>query len=136
MTHAEIIQSIDAINDVSKESELAVMEAMISDVEKYVVMMENYNGDVEQFESVFQEGDILKRVKKEGKKDSNKLVTVLMFIPRLIRALADIIKRKFEDDKLGDKFKDFGKKLANSNDKEEKVKKIKPMRDIILKKQK
>ena len=124
MTHAEIIQSIDEIDAISKESELAVMEAMISDVEKYVVMMENYNGNVEQFESVFQEGDILKRVKKEGKKDSNKLVTVLMFIPRLIRALADIIKRKFEDDKLGDKFKDFGKKLAHSNDKEEKVKKI------------
>lgn len=124
MTHAEIIQSIDAIDAISKESELAVMEAMISDVEKYVVMMENYNGDVEQFESIFQEGDILKRVKKEGKKDSNKFVTVLMFIPRLIRALADIIKRKFEDDKLGDKFKDFGKKLAHSNDKEEKVKKI------------
>lgn len=124
MTHAEIIQSIDAIDAISKESELAVMEAMISDVEKYVVMMENYNGDVEQFESIFQEGDILKRVKKEGKKDSNKFVTVLMFIPRLIRALADIIKRKFEDDKLGDKFKDFGKKLAQSNDKEEKVKKI------------
>lgn len=124
MTHAEIIQSIDEIDAISKESELAVMEAMISDVEKYVVMMENYNGDAEQFESVFQEGDILKRVKKEGKKDSNKLVTVLMFIPRLIRALADIIKRKFEDDKLGDKFKDFGKKLAHSNDKEEKVKKI------------
>ena len=91
MTHAEIIQSIDAIDAISKESELAVMEAMISDVEKYVVMMENYNGDVEQFESIFQEGDILKRVKKEGKKDSNKFVTVLMFIPRLIRALADII---------------------------------------------
>ena len=124
MTHAEIIQSIDAIDAISKESELAVMEAMISDVEKYVVMMENYNGDVEQFESIFQEGDILKRVKKEGKKDSNKFVTVLMFIPRLIRALADIIKRKFEDDKLGDKFKEFGKKLAHSNDKEEKVKKI------------
>ena len=124
MTHAEIIQSIDAIDAISKESELAVMEAMISDVEKYVVMMENYNGDVKQFESVFQEGDILKRVKKEGKKDSNKFVTVLMFIPRLIRALADIIKRKFEDDKLGDKFKEFGKKLAHSNDKEEKVKKI------------
>ena len=86
--------------------------------------MENYDGDVDQYDSIFQEGEVLDKVKKEGKKDSNKLVTVLMFIPRLIKALVDILKKKFKDAEIGDKIKEAGKKLNKEKDKKEKVEEI------------
>jgi len=103
---------------------MAVMEAMIADFEKYSMIMENYDGDVDQYDSIFQEGKVLDKVKKEGKKDSNKLVTVLMFIPRLIKALVDVLKKKFKDADIGDKIKEAGKKLNKEKDKEAKVKEI------------
>jgi hypothetical protein len=99
---------------------------MIADFEKYSIMMECYDGNIEQFDSVFQEGKVLDKVKKESKKDDNKLVTVLMFIPRLIKALIDIFKKKFKDADIGDKIKEAGKSLnkASTAEKEAKVKQI------------
>jgi len=120
----EVLKSIDSIDESCIDSEMAVMEAMIADFEKYSMIMENYDGDVDQYDSIFQEGKVLDKVKKEGKKDSNKLVTVLMFIPRLIKALVDVLKKKFKDADIGDKIKEAGKKLNKEKDKEAKVKEI------------
>lgn len=124
MIRDEVLKSIDSIDESCIDSEIAVMEAMIADFEKYSMIMENYDGDVDQYDSIFQEGEVLDKVKKEGKKDSNKLVTVLMFIPRLIKALVDILKKKFKDAELGDKIKEAGKKLNKEKDKKEKVEEI------------
>lgn len=124
MIRDEVLKSIDSIDESCIDSEMAVMEAMIADFEKYSMIMENYDGDVDQYDSIFQEGKVLDKVKKEGKKDSNKLVTVLMFIPRLIKALVDVLKKKFKDADIGDKIKEAGKKLNKEKDKEAKVKEI------------
>ena len=124
MIRDEVLKSIDSIDESCIDSEIAVMEAMIADFEKYSMIMENYDGDVDQYDSIFQEGQVLDKVKKEGKKDSNKLVTVLMFIPRLIKALVDVLKKKFKDADIGDKIKEAGKKLNKEKDKEAKVKEI------------
>jgi hypothetical protein len=122
----EVLKSIDSIDESCQDSESAVIEAMIADFEKYSIMMECYDGNIEQFDSVFQEGKVLDKVKKESKKDDNKLVTVLMFIPRLIKALIDIFKKKFKDADIGDKIKEAGKSLnkASTAEKEAKVKQI------------
>ena len=49
-----------------------------------------------------------------------------MFIPRLIKALIDIFKKKFKDADIGDKIKEAGKSLnkASTAEKEAKVKQI------------
>lgn len=126
MIRDEVLKSIDSIDESCQDSESAVIEAMIADFEKYSIMMECYDGNIEQFDSVFQEGKVLDKVKKESKKDDNKLVTVLMFIPRLIKALIDIFKKKFKDADIGDKIKEAGKSLnkASTAEKEAKVKQI------------
>ena len=124
MIRDEVLKSIDSIDESCIDSEMAVMEAMIADFEKYSMIMESYDGDVDQYDSIFQEGKVLDKVKKEGKKDDNKLVTVLMFIPRLIKALIDVLKKKFKDAEIGDKIKEAGKKLNKAKDKEAKVKEI------------
>lgn len=118
-----ILESIDSINDTSLDAEIAVVEAMVASFEKYTLIMENYDGDIGNFDYVVQEGKVLDDVKKKGKKDSNKLVTVLMFIPRLIKALCDIIKKKI-DKSTGDKVKEAGKQFDQIKDKKEKQKKV------------
>ena len=53
-----------------------VIEALTESIDKSFVIMENYeNDDLSSF-SIFQEGKILDTVKKESKKDSNKLITI------------------------------------------------------------
>lgn len=124
MTKDIILESIDSIDASCLDTEIAVIEAMVSSYEKYSIISENCDCDIEQFDFVIQEGAALDRVKKESKKDDNKLITVLKFIPRLIRALVDIIKKKFKDADIGDKLKEAGAKLNKAKDKEEKVKRI------------
>ena len=123
MIKESVLESIESINESCADTEIAVVEAMVASYEKYAFIMENYNGDISDFDYVVQEGKVLDDVKKKGKKDSNKLVTVLMFIPRLIKALCDIIKKKI-DKSTGDKVKEAGKKFDQMKDKKEKLKKV------------
>lgn len=124
MIREELLASIELIDDYSRESEMAVIEAMVLDFEKYTIMMESYDDTSEEFDNVFQEGSILDRVKKEGKKDKNKLITILKFIPRIVIAIFDSIKKKFKDADLGNKIKESGKKLNEDRDKKAKVEAI------------
>ena len=64
-----IIDSIDIINATTISSEMNVIEALTESIDKSFVIMENYeNDDLSSF-SIFQEGKILDKVKKE--KNSN-----------------------------------------------------------------
>ena len=123
MIKESVLESIESINESCADTEIAVVEAMVASYEKYAFIMENYDGDISDFDFVIQEGKVLDDVKKKGKKDSNKLVTVLLFIPRLIKALCDIIKKKI-DKSTGDKVKEAGKKFDQMKDKKEKLKKV------------
>ena len=89
------------------------MGAFIKEYEKDLIM-EAYVMESKKDES------ILDKVKKEGKKDDNKFITILMFIPRLIKALAEKIKKAFDDSDIVDDFKKNCKKLTQSADMREK----------------
>lgn len=123
MDRSIILESIESINDSSLDAEIAVIESMVASYEKYSTIMENYDGDISQFDFVVQEGKVLDEVKKKGKKDDNKIITVLMFIPRLLKALCEIIKKKFGDD-IDEKMKNAEKKFDAIKDKKEKEKKV------------
>ena len=53
MIRDEVLKSIDSIDESCIDSEMAVMEAMIADFEKYSMIMENYDGDVDQYDSKY-----------------------------------------------------------------------------------
>lgn len=124
MTKESILESIDSIDNACLDTEIAVLEAMVSSYEKYAIIVENCNCETDQFDFVVQEGKILDEVKNKGKNDKNKLVTVLMFIPRLIKTLCEIIKKKFENGKLAEKLEEAEKNYDELKTKEEKEAKV------------
>ena len=121
-----IIDSIDIINTTTISSEMNVIEALTESIDKSFVIMENYeNDDLSSF-SIFQEGKILDTVKKESKKDSNKLITILKFIPRVISALIETLKPSKKRKKKFELFKrNMGK--INSMSLTEKRRKVKEL---------
>ena len=124
MFNEEILSAIDDIDMTSSESEVCVIESIVNAYDKSFMIMENYeNDDLSSF-SIFQEGEILDTVKKESKKDDNKFITILMFIPRLIRAFIRSIKPPKDAKETANKLKDFSKKFdkLSTSEKERKVK--------------
>lgn len=113
MVSTEILNSLDVITEYSVDSEIAVIGALIKEYEKDLIM-EAYVMESKKDES------ILDKVKKEGKKDDNKFITILMFIPRLIKVLAEKIKKAFDDSDIVDDFKKNCKKLSQNADMREK----------------
>lgn len=89
-----IFESINIINETTADSEIAVMESMLVAYDKAYAILENYEGeDLDAF-SIFQEGKIMDDVKKAGKNDKNKIITIIKFIPRMIMAFIKQIKSK------------------------------------------
>lgn len=126
MFNEEILSAIDNIDMTSSESEVCVIESIVNAYDKSFMIMENYeNDDLSSF-SIFQEGEILDTVKKESKKDDNKFITILMFIPRLIRAFIRSIKPPKDAKETANKLKDFSKKFdkLSTSEKERKVKEL------------
>lgn len=110
MITKQILQSIDNINEAIDNSSYAVLESMCTLIEKEYIFEEFCSPDF------IQEGEMLDNVKKKGKKDSNRLITILMFLPRLLAEIGKSIKKFFSDADLGDKIKDAGEKLAKGAD--------------------
>lgn len=130
MNKEAVLESIDSIDSVCLDTEIAVLEAMVSSYEKYAIIVENCDCETDQFDFVVQEGKVLDEVKKKGKKDSNKFVTVLMFIPRLIKTLCEIIKKKL-DSSYSEKMKEADKKFNSIKDRKEKEKKVKEVNEKL-----
>lgn len=106
----QILKSIDNINEVSEASSYAVLESMCTLIEKELAFEEFCSPEF------FQEGEVLDNVKKRGKKDKNRLITILKFLPRLLAELGKAIKKWFSDKDLGDKIKNVGEDLAKDAD--------------------
>ena len=126
MINEEILSAIDNIDRASGDSETCVIESIVDAYDKSFMIMENYeNDDLSSF-SIFQEGEILDTVKKESKKDDNKFITILKFIPRLIRAFIKSIKPPKDAKETANKLKDFSKKFdkLSKSEKERKVKEL------------
>lgn len=135
MIRNNVLEYIDDIEEVQESSEVAVIEAMIESFDKSFMIMENYTGEsIEDF-NIFQESKketgILDTVKKKSKKDDNKLITILAFIPRLVMAIVDSIKRKLKDSDIAEKLKNAGNKLNNIPDKKEKESRVKELNKIF-----
>ena len=88
----EILNSIDQIDDITTEYTVSTMNSMIDSYEKSTLILENYEGDDLSSFSIFQEGEIMDDVKKQGKGQST-LMKILSFIPRLIKAIFHKIKK-------------------------------------------
>lgn len=127
MNRDEILKMIDNIDSVKNDSEIHVIESMINLIDKTFMISEYYEGDDISTFAVFQESDsILDKVKKESKKDDNKFITILMFLPRLIKALINSIKIPKDSKKAIEKFKKNAEKLngLSTHEKEIKVKEL------------
>lgn len=92
MYQTHILELIDNIDKTTNDSGVAVISSMLDIIDKSMIIEEFYNDDdIYQF-SIFQEGEILDNVKKQSEKDSNKFITIIKFIPRLIRAIIASLK--------------------------------------------
>lgn len=118
-TILQILDDIDVAVDVSAAS---VMESCLNCYIKAFDLESNSSNP-----EVFQESKgILDQVKQDAKNDKNKIVTILKFIPRLIKAIAKTLSDKFKKSNVGDAFKEASEKLSNMapETKQAKVKEI------------
>ena len=96
----EILSSIDNIDECVMEAELNVINAMINEYDKAIMIMENYNGNSYDCFDVFQEGfkdEVNKPVR--GVKGENIIKRILMAIPRLIALIVKKVKKFFNKEK-------------------------------------
>ena len=128
MFNEEILSAIDNIDRASGDSETCVIESIVDAYDKSFMIMENYENDERSSFSIFQEGEILDTVKKESKKDDNKFITILMFIPRLIRAFIKSIKPPKDAKETANKLKNISKEI-NSLSRSQKEKKVKELNE-------
>lgn len=113
----EVLASINAIDEAVVESDMSVTLALIDASEKAMMIMENYTGeDVDAF-SFFQEAN--KWDPKHPFKEDNALMTIVRFIPNLIRLIINKLDKLFNGDrrsnleKIADAVKSGGPKVAN-----------------------
>lgn len=105
VTFMNIIDLIDQIDEISMDAEAAIMESMINEYGKYLMIMENYSGNDEIFQEAKNES-IMDSVKAKEKKDSNKFVSILKLIPRILIQIFKRIGNMIKDSKLGKKIKE------------------------------
>lgn len=100
-----IINEIEAIDEVVNESKIDQLMTIASIYDKQFTIIEEYQyrnkSDVSGFkifqESFYQEGDILDKATGKGK-DESMLAKIVAFIPRLVGAIIDSIKKLFSGD--------------------------------------
>lgn len=119
----EILSSIDMMDSITMESSLDVMGSLLDSYDKILTIQENYEGDVDDLETImesfYQEGEIMDEV-KEKNKDRNIFMKILMFIPTLLQAIWHSIKKAWDGGKAAetassaaDKVKDMASDAKN-----------------------
>lgn len=101
----EILKSIDEIENVTLESEMAVCHAMLDMYDKMEIIAECYEGESLDMFTIYQEGfadDVKSEMKKsgQGKSTAMKLISAL---PRLITAIIKSLKKKPVDSKRAER---------------------------------
>ena len=95
----EILSSIDEMDSITMESGLDVMNSLLDSYDKILTIQENYEGDVDDFETImesfYQEGKIMDDVKEMGK-DQGMIMRIISFIPRLLIAIGRAIKNAWK----------------------------------------
>ena len=100
----EILSSIDEVETLTMESSVDVIGSMIDSYDKLFTIQENYIGDDidDVLASFYQEGKIMDEVKAKGANDGT-LKKILMFLPRLLQAIWNAIKKAWNGGKSADK---------------------------------
>lgn len=96
----EILSSIDEVESLTMESSVDVIGSMIDSYDKMFTIQENYTGDDidDVLTSFYQEGQIMDEVKAKGANDGT-IKKILMFIPRLLAAIVNAIKKAWNGGK-------------------------------------
>lgn len=121
----EVLLAIDNVTTTAEDSAFCVLESLVNFYSKDIDFMDFCSDEMRN--EIVMEGSIMDNVKKAGKKDSNKLITFLAFLPRLIAETCKAIARAFNDSSLGKKLKKAGEnfeKNASAESKKEMVEKI------------
>ena len=97
----EILSVLDDVESIYIESDIAIMDSLADAYKRASVVWEQYK-DEELFSDLkmYQEGEILD--KAMGNKYENILYRILAFIPRLLIATAESIKKTFSDDNVSE----------------------------------
>ena len=82
----KVLDSIDMVDDVTLEYSFNIVDSMFKAYEKSAIILENYEGDDLSSFTIFQEGEIMDDVKRQGKGQGT-LMKILTAIPRLIIAV-------------------------------------------------
>ena len=141
----KVLDSIDMVDDVTLEYSFNILDSMFKAYEKSAIILENYEGDDLSSFTIFQEGEIMDDVKRQGKGQGT-LMKILTALPRLIiavfRKLTGTLKKVGDPEELNkkmDKLADGSKQvmgaLLSKADKKQKRQKLKDaMRDagIVL----
>ena len=113
----DILEYIDSIDTTTYVAECNVICSIMDLYNKESMIMECYlTNDSE----LYQEGETLDFVKNKSKNDPNKIISALLFIPRLITTFIKSIAKTLKTGKLGQRISVAFKKLAGMKDKEAK----------------
>ena len=95
--NAQLLERIDMIQEASIDAELNVLSQMADSYMKAIAILENYDGDDTSAFAIFQEADNFEKgldkqansilAQAKGKPDENLIKRILLFIPRLIKAI-------------------------------------------------
>ena len=118
MVSEQILSSIDNINDSAERSSYLVLESMCKVIEKEIVFNQYCSPEM------ITEGAVMDEVKKKSANDSNKLKTILLFLPRLFEAIAKVIKDNFSDSSVGQSIKQLSDSLEKEKDEAAKQKRV------------
>ena len=82
----KVLDSIDMVDDVTLEYSFNIVDSMFKAYKKSAFILENYEGDDLSSFTIFQEGEIMDDVKRQGKGQGT-LMKILTALPRLIIAV-------------------------------------------------
>lgn len=116
---------LDEIDESTNDSEFYVIESYIDMLNKDIMIFTESSKKKDEDMGV---GD---RMKEYSKNDSNKFVTVIAFIPRLIAALAKTITSKFAKTGIGKAFGSITKYFADAKDAKEKRQRVKDLNEKL-----
>ncbi len=135
MINDTTISLLDEIDDSSLDAEFHVIESFIDLYDKYSGLYDNSDSFEVFTESAKKKEDksIGEQLKDASKKDSNKLVTAIAFIPRLIGILAKSITSKLAKTGIGKAFKSLSDYFKNCKAEDEKRERVKQLNEAMKK---
>ena len=123
---------LNDIDNASIETELHVIESFVDMFDKYSTLYDNCKSyDVFTESAKNEDKSIKDQLKESSKNDSNKFVSIIAFIPRLIKILVQTIKNKLLKTKIGEAFKSLSTSFKKSKNADEKRQRVNNLNDEL-----